>query len=241
MTKITMRNFILTALFAALPAVATAQSIDASVDLWLREVGGGTTFENDLVSVWSSSGNDGGRRYGVLEFDVSSLAGITLPGLRLDLYGHANSFSDDTKPVNQKAFIIDTTGGTPASALTWDSYQAEYDASATELAGLGRLILSAPTPTGQFFGSNATAADLALVETIANSANPTLTLVLQMVEDGADYAHSWSDGPDGFSGSDSRGGDAPDARLVVVPEPATWLGGLLLAAAGSCAARRYRS
>lgn len=236
-----MRKVLLCAVLAAMPSAAAAQSIDASVDVWLREAGADTTFENDLVSVWSASGNDGARRYGVLEFDLSSLAGSTLPAVRLDLYGHANSFSDDAKAVNQKAFRIDTTGGTIASAMTWNTYQAEYDATATELEGLGRLNIASPTPTDQFFGSQASASDLALIQGIVDSANPTLTLVLQMVEDGTDYAHSWSDGPDGFSGSDSRGGDAPDARLVIVPEPASLLFAAVACAAGVCTRRMRRT
>ena len=98
-----------------LPTMAQADVFEATGDVWLREVGGGTTFENDWVSVWSAATNDGGvngRRYGLIEWDVSSLAGQSLVGAKLSLWV-GNDFSGTGVPIKMSAFVIDTTGKTP--------------------------------------------------------------------------------------------------------------------------------
>ncbi|MEX2170238.1 MAG: PEP-CTERM sorting domain-containing protein [Pirellulales bacterium] len=196
------------ALLSSAPSISRAIVLEATTDIWIRELSPTTTFENDLISVWNSfsTGPDAGmRRYGVLEFDLSSLDGVQLNFASLNLWNGDNGFSDDDKAIKQSAVYIDTTGGTQASGMTWSIYQSEYANSATALAGLGSFNLPAQAAPDAFSNSaNATAADLALLANVASAAgggNQRLTLVLIADEaDAVEYAHSWGDGPDGFAG-----------------------------------------
>ena len=188
-------------------------TLTATADVWLREAGPDATFENDLISVWSASGNDGARRYGVIEFDVSSLAGQPIRSATLRLWADAFGFSDDLKPIKQIAVAIDTSGGTQTSAMTWSAYVGEYSANAQALNSLGRVDFApaGPGDLGQFVESSADADDLAIIQAAANGASGLLSLVLIADEDGTDYAKSWGDGPDGLGGM--------DAELVVTVGP----------------------
>ena len=193
----------------AIPALAgDGITLDATTDVWFRESQPDRlAFETDLMSVWSSFGNDGARRYGLVEFDVSSLAGIDVTDAGLQLWDATNGFSDDAKPMKQTAVAIDTTGGTQAAAFTWNIYQSEYAGSATPLEGLGTYNLPEQESPENFQNSIGSDADEALIESIASSAagNKTLTLILIADEvDMVDYAHSWGDGPDGFGGMNAR-------------------------------------
>ena len=184
-------------LLALVPnAVCEAIVLEAVTDVWIRESSADTTFEDDLMSVWNSFGNDAGtRRYGVVQFDVSSLSGIEISSAHLGLWGGGHGFSDQEKAIKQGAVAIDTTGGTPAGLMTWNIYQSEYAAGAQSLTGIGSYDLAEPTPTDRFFYSEATAPDRDLVEARASSGDQLLTLVLIADElDGIEYAHSWGDG-----------------------------------------------
>ena len=200
--------FLLAGMLFALVSESRAQpvTITASTDVWLRESGADRTFENDLISVWSASGNDGARRYGVIEFDVSALAGVTIENATLRLWAETNGFSDDLKPIKQSAVAIDTSGGTSASSMTWSAYQGEFAASAQPLNSLGKVDFAPASAEdlGRFVESSADAVDLAAIEAAVNADNGRLTLVLIADEDGTDYAKSWGDGPDGFGGMNAE-------------------------------------
>jgi hypothetical protein len=188
---------------------APADTLEATSDVWLRESSPDQTFETDLMSVWNSFGGDAGtRRYGVVEFDLSSLDGVTIDFASLQLWGGDTGFSDATKAIKQSALQIDTTGGTQTAALTWNIFQSEYSADAVALEGLGSLDLPAPVAVEQFHGGAASAADRSLIATVANAAtggNQLLTLVMVADElDGVEYAHSWGDGPDGYGGMNAQ-------------------------------------
>ena len=192
-------------------------SITASADTWIRESAADTTYENDLMSVWSSTGDDGARRFGVVEFDVSGLAGQPVSSATLKLYAEANGFSDDFKPIKQTAVSIDTSGGTQAAAMTWTAYQAEYAANVQTLESLGAVDFDPPADGGleQFVDSAGSAADLTAIQDAANSANGRLTLVMIADEDGNEYAKSWGD--QGFTANPAIlevdvGGEPPPAR-----------------------------
>ncbi|MGI9455964.1 MAG: PEP-CTERM sorting domain-containing protein [Aeoliella sp.] len=201
------------------PASASAVTLEATTDVWLRESSADSTFETDLISVWNSLGGDPGtRRYGVIEFDVSSLDGVPITFAGLQLWDENNGFSDDIKPIKQSAVQIDTTGGTQASAMTWNVFQNDYAGSATALVGLGAYDFAGDPSTDGFLDSTGTAAEQTLIESIADAAgggNQLLTLVMIADEaDGVEYAHSWGDGPDGLNGM--------NAQLVInepFPEP----------------------
>ena len=201
----------------------SADTFSAATDVWLREAGPDITFENDLISVWSASGNDGARRYGVIDFDISSLAGQPLASATLRLWAGENGFSDDLKQIKQSAVSIDTSGGTATSSMTWNTYQSEYSAGAKALETLGTIDF-APTGAGDlnaFVSSDASAADLVVLESAASSANGLVSLVLIADEDGNDYAKSWGDGPGGF------GGMAAELEITVAPEPTSMLLGVI--------------
>ena len=205
---------------------AAETTLSASADVWIREAGADGIFESDLMSVWSSAGNDGARRYGVVEFDVSSLAGHSIMDAQLRLWAGPNGFSDDLKPIKQSAVSIDTSGGTPTTGMTWNVYHNEYDAGATSLETLGTVDFSpaGPGDLDAFVESGASLADRLTLQSAASSTNGLFTLVLIADEDGTDYAKSWGDGPDGLAGM--------DAELVITSEPIPEPSTLLLAALG---------
>lgn len=192
----------------ALSGAAQAIEIEASTDVWIRESDPDRgVFESDLMSVWNSFGNDGARRYGIVEFDVSSLNGVDIEDAGLQLWDATNGFSDDAKPIKQSAVVIDTTGGTQVAGFTWNIYQSEYAAGATPLDGLGLYDLPGQPSPDAYQNSVGSETDELLIESIANNVggNQLLTIVLIANEaDGIDYAHSWGDGPDGFGGENAR-------------------------------------
>ena len=198
------------ALLSTFTTPACAIVLDAISDVFLRErtaADAATTFENDLISVWNSHGNDtlngvGKRRYGVVEFDVSSLSGVQINSATLSLWNGMTGFSDQNKAIKQSALYINTTGGTPAANLTWNLYQSEYQGSAVALGGLGSFNLPAqPAPNAYSNSAAATIADRTVISNAASSGNQRFTLVMIADEaTAAEYAHSWGDGPDGLDG-----------------------------------------
>ena len=141
------RRILLSCLILLMAApVASAIVLEAVTDVWIRESGPDTTFENDLMSVWNSFGNDAGtRRYGVVQFDVSGLNGTDITEAYFGLWGGAHGFSDQNKAIKQTSVFIDTSGGTPASAMTWNVFQNEYAASGATFESFGAFDLAAPT------------------------------------------------------------------------------------------------
>ena len=203
-----IKTAIVTAALSLLVATGDTHAIvlNATSEVWLRESSPNNTFENDLVSVWNALSPDGSRRYGVVEFDLSGLGPINISTAAFGLWGGATGFTDQQKPIKQSAVMINTTGGTAASAMTWSAYESEYAGGAATLGGLGAFNLPGPTPIDQYFFSVATASDRTAVEVVANGAgNKKLTMILIADEaDAVEYAHSWGDGPDGYGGFDAQ-------------------------------------
>ena len=179
-------------------------TIDASVDVWIRETSPSTTYEDDLVSVWSSESPDDGRRYGVVEFDLSEVEPRGIQGASLRLWAGNFDLGDDLDPIRQSAAAIDTSGGTPASSMTWESYVEEHD-PVEPFAGLGRVEL---VPAGvedldRYVEGAALEAELDAVREAARRDPPVLTLLL-IADEGQLHAKSWGDGADGFGGFDPQ-------------------------------------
>lgn len=205
---------------------ASGQEFTATGDVWLREVGPDSTFENDWVSVWSSASNDGGangRRYGLYEWDISSLAGQDLASAVISLWV-GDDYSGTTLPVRQHAFVLDTTGKTSIFSSTWNTVQNEHLLlnAETALESLGAYDQGVPLDlgiTGTYQDSFAASAnDLALLESIANGSG-ILTVLMVADEDGSDYRGDWGDGAN--AGGSGFGPDTPGKLIVtVVPEPA---------------------
>ena len=215
-------------LVLVLGLVGTAKAVQeftftATGDIWIREKSPDATYEDDLLSCWSSESADAARRYGLFEFDISSLAGESLISATLSLYS-INDWSQATKPIKQYAYNIASGGVT---SLTWNTYMSGKDAGKTQLTGLGHYDLGPidtdPSQQNVYVDSDAaTSADLTLLENEA-SGDGILSLVLIAVEDGTDYRRDWGD----------IGYLSQPAKLnVIIPEPATvvllGLGGLAL-------------
>lgn len=190
--------------------------LEAVADVWLRESEPDRLSDSDLVSVWSSVGNDGARRYGVIAFDVGNLAGRRLERATLSLWAGPFGFSDDFKPIRQTALAIDTSEGTAPASMTWRAYQDEYADDAEELNEFGTVEFEpfGPEDLDQFVESSADAADLRLIEEAADSDDGLLTLIFVADEDGTDYAKSWGDGSN--EGGPSFGEETPALLSVVL-------------------------
>jgi hypothetical protein len=213
-----MTGFILMALMAA-GASATLIEIGSSADHWIREISPNTVYNDDGISVWSTSKGD--RRYGLAEFDLSSLAGTTIDGVKLGLYSAVHRYSDYRTPIIQSAFVI----AGPVDGMTWNSYMAGQDAGKVALQTLGAYNLPAasddPAQQNAYMYSYASAADLALIQAAING-NGHLSLVFVADESGT-YGRSWGDGDTTWAGP---------APVLVIPEPMTvallGLGGLAM-------------
>jgi len=214
-------------------STASAFEVQAGTDGWIREADPShSLYEVDGISVWSSSGNDGARRYGLIEFDLSSLAGETVTEVHLDLFSALHGYSDYSKPIKQSIYEIDSSG-TALGNLDWNTYIAEKDAGKAAFETLGAYDLPAASDVSPLYDnvyvlSTGSAADISLVQN-AIDGDGILSLVLIAAEDGTDYAQSWGDGEAGWAG-------APDGNPVLyvnqIPEPATLtligLGGVAL-------------
>jgi hypothetical protein len=174
------------------PLPNDAVVLDAIEDTWIRQNDPDTAYEDDYVSVWSSTSADGAKRYGLVTFDVSSLAGQPIGVVTLEL-GIWGGGSQATRPINQTVSIV------PGHALnaTWNSYQATQDPLAVPLEDL-RHNLAAGEGNGTYVASTpASAADRAAIQGAVNEGDGTLTLVMKPVEDGTDYRKDWVDGAHG--------------------------------------------
>lgn len=163
----------------------TEHLVDAKEHLWLREIEPDRVSEDDLVSVWSTTAGENGRRYGVVEFDLSSLQGLDIESVHLALG------NTDNHALRQTASVIPSG----IEALTWRRFQNEKAAEQIALTGLGHYAAPAATdPVGAYIQSNAaTTGDLTLIrESI--EAGESLAIVLVADEDGVAYRRDWDDG-----------------------------------------------
>ena len=205
-----------------LPITAQAVDLDAVGDIWLREVAPDTTYENDWVSVWSSTSGEGARRYGVIEWDVSSLAGQPLLDASISLWS-ADDFSGTSYPVKMGGSVIDTSGGTAAIGLTWNTLNSEHPGLGTPLETLGRYDVGAPNDDpdnllGKYVADGgASTADLAAIEAAANSASGLLTVLFIADEDETRYQGDWGDGAN--AGGPGYRNEFPGFLIVEIAGP----------------------
>jgi hypothetical protein len=158
--------------------------VEAKVHLWIREVRPDTVYEDDLVSVWSR-GRDGGRRWGLLEFDVGELSAVEWKAAHLEL-----GIVSESRAKQSARLIPPGIGG-----ATWNSYQATKSARSVALESFGRLE-AGPTevPVGSYAETApASARDLKLLADAARM-DSRIAVVLIADEDGALYARDWDDG-----------------------------------------------
>jgi len=178
-------------------------AVEGIDDLWIREANGGA-YEADGLCTWSSDSPDGARRYGLLEFDLSSLSGQTFMFAVLDLWSPVHGYSDYGKPIKQSAYVIDCSSGTALLDLDWNSYMSEKDAGKQALETLGAYDLPAantdPTQQDQYVPSYTSVADMAKVQA-AIDGDGKFSLVFICAEDGTDYGQSWGDGEASWAGA----------------------------------------
>lgn len=167
-------------------------TLAATHELWIREIEPDRVFENDLISVWSRASTDGGRRFGLVEFDLSKLADLPLTAAHLEL-GVL-----DSSPLVQTAALIPPG----IDRCCWNDYLREKADSAQPLSGLGRVTLhDATAAVGTYVTSeSATKDDLEKLQSVAR-AGGKLTLVLMAAEDGTRYRQDWDDGAHGTTRS----------------------------------------
>jgi hypothetical protein len=163
----------------------------ATTHLWIRESAPDTVYENDLVSVWSAANGDGGRRVGVLEFDVSELAGLELKAAHLEL-GALNQAA-----LSQSAVVVPPG----IAGINWNRFAEEKQPLARPLAQLGRVQI--PAGAGAAIGAyqrtaSATPEDLQRVRAAATHGGK-LAITLVADEDGTAYRQDWDDGVHGSS------------------------------------------
>ena len=203
--------------------IAMAVGVSATDDIWIREVSPDSTYNGDGVTVWSTAKGD--RRYGIISFDLSGLAGTTVTEAHLALYSAVHGWSDYETPILQSAFVIDDAG-TPAGSLTWNSYMAEKDATKQALETLGYYDLPPasedPSQQDRFVFSDASANDIALIQA-AIDGDGIFSIVI-IADEGDEYGQTWGD-------AELMGEDAV-LWINEIPEPATLallgLGGLAL-------------
>ncbi len=165
----------------------TRHELAATTHLWIRESAPDTVYEDDLISVWSTAASDKARRSGLVEFDLSALAGRKLRQAYLELGAVEPSALEQTA-----ALVAPGIGG-----LTWNRFAAEKHASLRPLAALGKISL-AESGTSNIVGNyqksaDATPADLEMLRAAAESGGK-VALVLTAVEDGKPYRQDWADG-----------------------------------------------
>jgi len=200
---------------------AQATSLDASTEVWIRSTNPTTTFVNDAMSVRHEDVT-GDMRYSVVEFDLSGITSNLLIGASLEL-----TVRSTTANVQQDSFLIDTTGGTAASSMTWNAYQGEQEGSeAFSFESFGVEPLAQGFSGGTVRETFASANDLAQIQSILSSGG-VLTVSLKPASSSTNV--DWTDaGLDGMPAV---------LNLTFIPEPTSilllGLGGVLL-----CGCRR---
>lgn len=182
-------------------AWADVIEIEAVGDIWIGERFEDSTHENDMVGVWSSHSADhsadGGRRCGLLEFDLSTLKGQYVSEVYLGLFSGTHNYSDYNVPIKQHAYVINCSTGTALISLTWNSYMVEKDSTKVALETLGAYDLPVasedPAQQDKYVYSVGSSADVAKVRAAIDNDGKFCIVLAADEEDAADYRQSWGD------------------------------------------------
>ncbi len=190
------------AIVAPQAAVAGTMTLDSVTDVWIREIGPDTTFENDLVSVWAA-GAEAGARNSALMFDLSGvtdeIVGAYLSLYELDNWHNASVFSQ------QASNMVPTD----VSGLTWNTLG---NFTIRPFESLGAYDMDGTETKAVYQDSDAaSAADVAVLEAI-RLAGGSVSMLLTPTEEGE---REWGD--TGYSST------PPHLVLITaaVPEPGT--------------------
>ncbi len=184
-----------------LPSMASAIVLEATYDSWIRVEDIGFVFnqrDNDLVSVWDSTS----RRYGTVEFDLSSV-GVAITSAHLQLWDGDTGFSDADDAIDQNSTLVQGTWTAPANGgaagvglLDFAAVEAAI-AAGTPMA-LGDINLSAHSATHSpedfIITSVSGGADpdiIALNADLSGNSGDDLATFIFSTELGR---HSWGDG-----------------------------------------------
>ena len=174
----------------------------ASEDVWIRDLVPDHTYNGDLLDVRrtiDTSVPDGIEvRYGLVQFDLSPLAWLSLTSVELvldELGANEGVGSSALLPIQTLAFAIGTNNDAPnLLSMTWNSYTNTYEGfEPYTFSGLGVYDLPANGTVRANRGSLASPAELAFIQSLANRSNK-LTLVLKPTSPGTNMAHSFGDG-----------------------------------------------
>lgn len=216
-------------LFAVLTvsqAYGATVTLDAIQDTWISPTNTSsfrTTPRNgELIDVKSGSNSTSAttansKRYGVVEFDLSS---VTAPiiGATLQLYMlDGTPSSQNTGLLTMTTRLIPLAAHIDEATLTFDVYAARPDLGAADLAltSLGTFSFTGTgaVPTGVYTpGAAGSASDAALLETQRNTPAQLVGFVLTSASTSVGTWHQWSDREHNF---------APQLILETVPEPTT--------------------
>ncbi len=176
--------------------------IECTEDVWIRDFAPDTTYNGDFLDVRRTSAE---VRYGLVQFDLSLLAGKIVAGVELildEMGTGQNAGSSAMLPIQTVAFAIGSSNNAPALlTTTWNTYQAGYEGLEDfAFTALGAYDLAANGSVRADRSSFASAADMGFVQYLANTTNK-LTLVLKPTAT-MDQGHSFGDGE--YRGNNAR-------------------------------------
>jgi len=158
-------GLVLGTMFLAMNAAAASVDIPVSADVFIRSLSPNTTHDADLISIRNLAGE---QRYGIIQFDLSTLVGqaVTSVELILDEIGSTPAGSDANYPLVSAAYIIGSGSDVPdVSSMTWNSYQATYEGQEGGVfATLGAYNLPANGTSRASQSTFGNAADRALIQ-----------------------------------------------------------------------------
>ena len=178
-------------------------TLNAEEDTWITPKTATANHENDSVSAQSgSSSTTNGRRYGVLQFDLSSVPG-TITGASLQLYYHSGI---NKGTITQVASVIPITQDINTATLTFSIYtdavnRPDLGNSDAPFDSLGTFTFTGPVPTDAYyndanFGNWGDAHDAAFLESQRVSAYPHVGILLNVNSSAAgstQTGHDWAD------------------------------------------------
>jgi len=212
-------------LMPTLPAQAIV--LDATDDIWIRQISPNRDFQNDFISVWATPTD---IRHGVVEFDLSGTVGQTLNSVFLNLWDPGSSRSQ-TQPIVQQAYIVTTTPPS-INAYTWAEYESFDAPLEQQFASLGSYNI----PVGDYVvGYNASefgsSADIALLESVRDNNAGRVVFILKATDGQRDWLDIESGTPPQLVfnqappifGDLNGDGVVDENDLAVITDPDNWL------------------
>ncbi len=163
-------------------------------DVWISSAAPGGNYPADRVEVRRASE----VRYGLVQFDLSSLAGQEVKGVELildELGSSEGAGISATLPIQTVGFALGVSNSAlNLRSMTWNAYQSQYEGREDgAFSALGKYDLPPPGGNGGARSTFGNAADLVLMQKIVDGSG-ILTLVLKPTTNGSAMAGSFGDG-----------------------------------------------